>query len=75
MVLRRGKRGKLGLVWLGLAQTDLPAMGSMAHLFLVLQRCSLATTITDPGVVVVATNKDGWMTASTTDPDIDLNIK
>ena len=47
----------------------------MARLFLVRQRCNLATTITDPGVVVMATNKDGWMTASTTDPGIDLNIE
>lgn len=47
----------------------------MAHLFLVLQRCSLATTITDPGVAIMATNKDGWMTASTTDLDTDLNIE
>jgi len=80
MTLRRGKGGKLDLVWLGSVQTDLPAntthLCSTAHPFLILQRCSLATTITDPEVVVVvAADKNGWTTASTTDPDINLGIK
>jgi len=78
MALRRDKWGKLNPVWLGLVQTDLPANTthpcSMAQQFLILQRCSLATTITDPEVVV-AVNKNGWTTASTTDLDINPGIK
>lgn len=49
---------------------------SAAHHFRIPHRCSLATTITDPGAVAaVAINKDGSMTASTTDLDINLGIE
>ena len=69
----------MDLVWLESAQTtDLPAKMtrpySTAHRFLTRQRRDIAPTVTEPGVVVVATNKDGWTITSTTDPNINLGI-
>lgn len=79
MTLRRGKRRKQDLVWLGSAQIDLPAITmclySTARQFLIPRRRGLVITITDLEVVVVAADKVGWTTPPTMDLYINLIIK
>jgi hypothetical protein len=79
MALRRGKRRKLYLVWLESVHTDLPATAmrscSMARRFHTRQRHSFVIIIADLEVAVVAADKIGWTTGSTTDPYISHGIK
>ena len=66
MGLRQVKRGKLGLVWLGLVPTDQPGrtMGSRST-------ARQFPTLLPRSPVTI---KGGWMRASTTDPDIKPGI-